>query len=194
MENQKLRIAELDDAEQMLAIYAPYVKNTRVSAEYEVPTCEVFQERIRETEKQFPWIVCEIDGEIVGYGYASRHHARAAYQWSVETSIYVKNTFHRQGIASTIYKALFEILAWQGFYNIFVGITSPNEKSFQFHSAMGFVDSGSYQNTMYKFGKWCDVHWMAKSLREHMGEPKPTISFPEIRESERLRTIFMQCK
>lgn len=194
MENKKLRIATLEDAEKMLAIYAPYVKDTRVSAEYEVPSCDVFHDRIRETEKQFPWIVYEIDGEIVGYGYASKHRERAAYQWSAETSIYVKDTFHRQGIASTIYKALFEILTWQGFYNIFVGITSPNEKSFHFHSAMGFAESGSYQNTMYKFGKWCDVHWMAKSLREHIGEPKPTVSFSAIRESEKLRSILMQCK
>ena len=90
---------------------------------------------------------------------------------------------HRHGIAGAIYAALFELLAMQGYYNIYVGITSPNERSMKFHKAMGFIISGAYQESMYKFGQWRDVLWMGKSLRPHDGAPQPTVPFPEIKDS-----------
>ena len=68
-------------------------------------------------------------------------------------------------------------------YNIYVGITSPNERSMKFHKAMGFIISGAYQESMYKFGQWRDVLWMGKSLRPHDGAPQPTVPFPEIKDS-----------
>ena len=101
----------------------------------------------------------------------------------VETSIYVAQEQHRHGIAGAIYAALFELLAMQGYYNIYVGITSPNERSMKFHKAMGFIISGAYQESMYKFGQWRDVLWMGKSLRPHDGAPQPTVPFPEIKDS-----------
>ncbi|RHT48644.1 N-acetyltransferase [Butyricicoccus sp. AM29-23AC] len=138
-----LRPATVDDAAEMLAIYAPYVIQTTVSSEYDAPTLEEFTRRIRTFTEKLPWLVCIIDGEVAGYGYASPHRTRAAYQWSVETSIYVAQDWHRHGIAGAIYAALFEVLAMQGYYNIYVGITSPNERSMKFHKAMGFVISGA---------------------------------------------------
>ncbi len=175
-----IRQATLADAAEMLAVYAPYVSETTVSSEYEPPSLKEFQERIMRFTTQTPWLVCYINGSVAGYGYASPHRKRAAYQWSVETSIYVAQDFHRLGVASALYRALMEILTRQGYYNIFVGITSPNERSIKFHSSMGFVISGSYQDSMYKFGQWRDVIWMAKSLRAHDGEPHPTIPFSQI--------------
>ena len=143
-----LRPATVDDAAEMLAIYAPYVIQTTVSSEYDAPTLEEFTRRIRTFTEKLPWLVCIIDGEVAGYGYASPHRTRAAYQWSVETSIYVAQDWHRHGIAGAIYAALFEVLAMQGYYNIYVGITSPNERSMKFHKSMGFVISGAYQESM----------------------------------------------
>ena len=139
-----IKVATLDDAEEMLAIYAPYVTNTTVSSEYEAPSLAEFCRRIETYTKILPWLVCRIDGRVAGYGYASPHRARAGYQWSVETSIYVSPDFHRQGVAAAIYRALFALLVRQGYYNIFVGITSPNERSIKFHTAMGFTISGAY--------------------------------------------------
>lgn len=139
--------------------------------------------RWRTYTQKLPWLVCRIDGEVVGYGYAAPHRTRAAYQWSVETSIYVAQEQHRHGIAGAIYAALFELLTMQGYYNIYVGITSPNERSMKFHKAMGFIISGAYQESMYKFGQWRDVLWMGKSLRPHDGAPQPTVPFPEIKDS-----------
>lgn len=94
-----LRPATVDDAPAMLAIYAPYVVQTTVSSEYDAPTLEEFTRRIRTFTEKLPWLVCIIDGEVAGYGYAAPHRTRAAYQWSVETSIYVAQDWHRHGIA-----------------------------------------------------------------------------------------------
>ena len=133
-----LRPATVDDAAEMLAIYAPYVIQTTVSSEYDAPTLEEFTRRIRTFTEKLPWLVCIIDGEVAGYGYASPHRTRAAYQWSVETSIYVAQDWHRHGIAGAIYAALFEVLAMQGYYNIYVGITSPTERSSTSRWALSF--------------------------------------------------------
>lgn len=183
--------ASLSDAEEMLAIYSPYVRDTTVSSEYEPPTLEEFRERIRTYTAELPWLVCRVDGKAAGYGYASPHRARAGYQWSVETSIYVAPAFQRQGIAAALYRSLFSLLVRQGYYNIFVGITSPNERSIKFHTAMGFVISGAYQNSMYKFGEWRDVIWMAKSLRPHEAAPVPTVSFPQIAGEAQTKAVLL---
>ena len=150
--------------------------------------------RMRTYMARLPWLVCLVDGEVAGYGYASPHRTRAAYQWSVETSIYVAEEWHRHGIAGAIYAALFELLTMQGYYNIYVGITSPNERSMKFHKSMGFIISGAYQESMYKFGQWRDVLWMGKSLRPHEGEPQPAVPFPEIQDSPLVDRVLRQAE
>lgn len=189
-----LRAAVEADAPAMLALYTPYVIQTTVSSEYVPPSLEEFTGRMRTYGKRLPWLVCTVDGAVVGYGYASPHRTRAAYQWSVETSIYVDADWHRRGIAGAIYSALFELLTMQGYYNIFVGITSPNERSMKFHKAMGFIISGAYQESMFKFGQWRDVLWMGKSLRPHEGEPQPTVPFPEIQDSPLVARALRQAE
>lgn len=194
MNQIEIRPATEADADAMLAIYAPYVTDTTVSSEYEAPSPAEFCRRIRTYTEKLPWLVCTVDGRAVGYGYASPHRTRAAYQWSVETSIYVAHAYHRQGVAGALYAALFELLRIQGYYNIFVGITSPNETSMKFHKAMGFVISGAYQNSMYKFGQWRDVLWMAKNLREHEGPPQETVPFPALRDNAICRRILKEAE
>lgn len=189
-----LRVAGEADAPAMLALYAPYVIQTTVSSEYTPPSLEEFVGRMRTYMARLPWLVCLVDGEVAGYGYASPHRTRAAYQWSVETSIYVAEEWHRHGIAGAIYAALFELLTMQGYYNIYVGITSPNERSMKFHKSMGFIISGAYQESMYKFGQWRDVLWMGKSLRPHEGEPQPAIPFPEIQDSPLVDRVLRQAE
>ncbi len=178
-----IRPATEADAEEMLGLYAPYVIHTTVTSEYEPPSLDEFLDRIRTYTAKMPWLCCEIDGQIVGYGYASPHRKRAAYQWSCETSIYTRIGYQRCGIASALYTALFEILAYQGYYSIYVGITCPNPRSMAFHMSMGFERMGAYHNSMYKFGQWRDVIWMGKSLRHHDGAPQPTIPYPEIQDN-----------
>lgn len=193
MPDIKIRPACLSDAAPMCAIYAPYVRETTISSEYEPPALPVFRGRVEQLSAVLPWLVCEIDGAIAGYGYASPHRERDAYQWSVETSIYVSPDHHRRGIARALYSALFELLRMQGYYNIFVGITSPNERSIKFHKAMGFIISGAYQNSMFKFGQWRDVIWMGKTLREHEDAPQPTVPFPALRDTPMCDRVLRQC-
>lgn len=188
-----IRYAGLDDAEEMLALYAPYVTDTTVSSEYVPPSYEEYCDRIRTYTAKMPWLCCEYNGEIVGYAYASPHRKRAGYQWSCETSIYTKMGWQRRGIAAALYTALGELLEHQGYYSIYVGITSPNPKSFAFHQAMGFEKMGAYQNSMFKFGQWRDVYWMGKSLRHHAGVPKPTIPFPEMKDEPFCAEILERC-
>ncbi len=188
-----IRPATEADAAEMLALYTPYVINTTVTSEYEPPCLEEFLDRMRTYTAKTPWLCCIADGQIVGYGYASPHRKRAGYQWSCETSIYTRMGWHRRGIASALYSALFEILAYQGYYSIYVGITCPNPRSMAFHMAMGFERMGAYQNSMYKFGKWMDVIWMGKSLRHHDGKPEPTIPYPQIQNSAFCRSILEEC-
>lgn len=190
MQEVTIRPAELTDAEEMLAIYTPYVTESTVSSEYDAPSIEEFRRRITTYTARFPWLVCRINGTVAGYGYASPHRSRAGYQWSAETSIYVAPGFHRCGVASAIYRAIFSLLVRQGYYNIFVGITSPNERSIKFHTALGFVISGAYQDSMYKFGQWRDVIWMAKSLRPHDIAPAPTVPFPQIQHEAQTQAIL----
>ena len=106
--------ADSSDAKEMLAIYRYYVTDTTVSSEYEPPSLEVFQERIRTYTAKLPWLICRLNGKAVGYGYASPHRSRAGYQWSVETSIYVAPEFQRHGIAGALYRSLFSLLGTAG--------------------------------------------------------------------------------
>lgn len=185
-----IRPASEKDAEEMLALYAPYVSNTTVSSEYVPPSLEEFLNRIRTFTAKTPWLCCERDGEIVGYAYASPHRTRAGYQWSCETSIYTKQGYQRMGIASALYGALDDLLTYQGYYSIYVGITMPNPKSMSFHTAMGFQRMGAYKNSMFKFGQWRDVVWMGKSLRQHTGVPRPILPYSEIRDNDFCRSIL----
>ena len=98
----------------------------------------------------------------------------------------------RRGIATALYSALFDLLAYQGYYSIYVGVTCPNPRSMAFHMSMGFERMGAYHNSMYKFGKWRDVIWMGKSLRHHEGEPKPTLRYPDVKDDAYCRQVLEQ--
>ena len=124
----------------------------------------------------YPWLVCECDGIVAGYAYATRHRLRAAYQWCVETSVYVHPDFHRSGVARGLYTSLFAILAAQGFVNAYAGITLPNAHSVALHEAHGFVPLAVYRGVGFKTGQWHDVGWWHLGVNPHPvspDEPKP---------------------
>jgi len=118
-------------------------------------------------QKSFPYLVCEADGVVVGYAYASKHSERAAYRYSANVSIYVKPSNHRQGIGKALYTKLFDLLRDQGIYTVFACITVPNEVSIELHKSLGFSEVGTFHNAGYKLGKWHDVIWFEKALREY---------------------------
>ena len=105
-----IRLARPSDASSIIGIYTPYILNTSFTFETEVPSNEAFAKRIISYLEDWPWLVCEINGVVSGYAYATRHRERAAYQWCVESSVYVHDNFQQRGVAGALYAALFEIL------------------------------------------------------------------------------------
>ena len=144
--DHSLRLITVSDTKAVLDIYTPYVLYTTISFEYDPPTEAEFLQRIKTITADYPWLVC-LDGEkIIGYAYASRHRARTAYDWSAESTVYMHPDHQRKGLARILYETVFDILRLQGYFNVYAGITLPNEKSVGFHRALGFSAIGTYKN------------------------------------------------
>ncbi|MBQ9147955.1 MAG: N-acetyltransferase [Oscillospiraceae bacterium] len=159
-----IRIAEEADVPQILAIYAPYILETTHTFEYDVPSGAEFLQRFREITRQFPWLVWEEDGEILGYAHGCAPFQRAAYQWCSETGIYLRPEARGRGIGRRLYTALEKILIFQGYCLNYVLITAENEASLEFHRALGYEHRAELKKCGYKFGRWLDVVWMDKML------------------------------
>ena len=175
MEQINIRPATPVDAPTLLAIYAPYVEGTAISFEYEVPSVEEMARRIEETQKTHPWLVAEEDGKIVGYAYAHIFHGRAAYQWSVETSIYVDRNEKRKGIGKQLHDAFEQALKAQGILNMNAAIAYIEQEdeylthdSIRFHECLGYKKVAHFHQCGRKFGRWYDVIWMEKIIGEHV--------------------------
>jgi L-amino acid N-acyltransferase YncA len=172
-----IRLATPEDAAGILAIYAPYIENTSFTFETEVPTLGEFAERISTYLITWPWLVCETDGKITGYAYATKYRERTAYQWGIESSIYIHDDFQKAGIGKALYTALFEILKKQGFRNVYAVINLPNEKSVAFHERLGFHYFATYEKVGYKLGKWKNVGWWRLIVNEFGDEPAAPVKF-----------------
>lgn len=160
-----LRIAREEDLPQMLAIYGPYVENTTWSFEYQVPTPEGFLQRFREITTQFPWLVWEEKGEILGYAYGSAPFgAREAYAWCAESSIYLRQDVRGRGLGRKLYAALEALLSLQGYQVVYALVTSENTPSLAFHRRLGYVLRAEFPRCGYKFGRWVGVQWYEKQL------------------------------
>jgi len=185
--NLTIRLATEDDAQEILSIYAPYVRETAITFEYEVPALEEFRGRIRETLLRYPYLVALEDGRIVGYAYASAFKKRAAYDWAVEMSIYLRMECRGKGIGKTLYTALEETLRRQHVQNLNAGIASigvqdehVDDASERFHERMGYRKTAHFTKCGYKFGTWYDVIWMEKMLGDHPCPPEPFLPITEI--------------
>ncbi len=154
------------DAAALLNIYRPFVESTAVTFETVVPTVEEFSSRIARALSSYQWLVAERDGRCIGYAYGSIHRARPAYRWSVEVSAYVHPDYHRQGVGRALYRQLLNELAEKGFCNAYAATTLPNEGSVALHRGMGFEPIGVFKAVGRKFGKWHDVTWFHRVLRD----------------------------
>jgi len=192
MTNIMIRLAQESDAAEILEIYAPYIKETNITFEYEVPTLVDFKKRIQEISSHYPYLVCLLDGVIVGYAYAHRHMERAAYQWNVESSVYISKKCLHMGIGKALYNALIEVLKLQNVQNIYAIVTYPNANSESLHQYFDFRTIGIYPKTGYKFGQWIDVIWLEKSIGKHENNPKPFQSIEKI-EAKRITEILDKC-
>lgn len=193
----KIRFAKETDAAELLAIYAPYVKNTAITFEYDVPSVEEFAQRIRSVSSRYPYIAAELDGEIIGYAYASAFHTRAAYDWSVEMSIYLKQEKRRFGIGGKLYDIMEAMLRKQGFLNLNACIAYSDieeetltKASVRFHEKRGFSIIGRFSKCGYKFNRWYDMVWMEKHIGEHTTPPPNIIGINDISMQKYIKTLL----
>lgn len=175
----KIEKVVIEDAKELLSIYAPYVKETAISFEYEAPTEEEFANRIQQISSKYPYIKAIEGGKILGYAYANTFKGRQAYDWSVETTIYLRQDAKRRGIGRMLYEQLEKSLKDMGILNMNACIAVPikedihlSNDSFYFHSKMGFELVGTFHKSGYKFEKWYDMIWMEKMIGEHDEQPK----------------------
>lgn len=176
-----IRVATAADAAALQAIYAPYVAETVTSFETEPPSAEEMAARVARIGAVYPWLVYERDGAVQGYAYAGRHSERAAYDWSVDTTVYVARDAHRRGVGRALYQSLLRVLDAQGFHCAYGGITLPNESSVGLHEALGYRPIGVWREVGFKFGAWRDVGWWGLALNAPDPAPKPPRRFaPEM--------------
>lgn len=175
-----VRMAKVEDAKDLLNIYEYYVTNTPITFEYDVPTIEEFKNRIETTLKRYPYIVAEENGKIYGYAYAGAFKCRRAYDWSVETSIYVQYENSSKGVGTLLYNELERLLKMQNIINVNACITYPNEKSQEFHKKFGYKTVAQFTKCGYKFNTWHDIIWMEKFIEKHHIPPKDVILFSQL--------------
>lgn len=189
MSKSNIRIATKEDAKILLDIYAPYVEKTAITFEYVVPTIEEFEQRMVHVLEKYPYLVAEREGEIIGYAYASAFHERAAYDWVVETSVYIRQDKKKMGIGRELYEALEQVLFEQNILNLNACIAYLEvedeyltKNSIQFHEHLGYRLVGQFDKCGYKFGRWYHMIWMEKHIAEHINNPPAIKKFSEIRE------------
>lgn len=177
---ERIRLATPDDASAIAGIYRPIVERTTISFEAVAPTHGEMRQRVIETLTLYPWLVLEDAAEILAYAYGSRHRPRAAYQWSVETSVYVDERHRGRGLGRRLYTTLFELLTAQGFANAYAGIALPNPASVTLHERMGFRRIGVFPRVGFKLGEWWDVGWWHRPLLEGTVAPSRVVPVTEL--------------
>ncbi len=185
----RVRLATPDDAAALVAIYAPYVLNTAITFEYDVPSVDEFAGRIAATLRRFPYLVLTDANspEPLGYAYIGYFNVRAAYDWCAETSIYLRRDQRKRGLGRYLYESLEDASAAMGVLSLkaCVGVPSVDDEhlthnSLTFHEHLGFRQVGTFRQCGYKFGTWYDMVWLEKSLREIPAVPDPVVPFPEL--------------
>ena len=157
-----IRMATEGDISRIRQIYAPYITETTYSFEYTVPSEEEMLQRFHTFTPQFPWLVYEEQGQVLGYSYACAPFERAAYGWLAEPAIYVDQAARGRGIGRKLYEALEKILKLQGYQRLYVVITTENEASVAFHRAVGYTHVATFPGCGIKFGRRVGTIWMEK--------------------------------
>lgn len=171
-------MARPDDARELLGIYAPYILQTGITFEYEVPSEEAFRKRMEKVLEKYPYLVAVENGEIVGYAYAKELGERAAFSRSVETVIYLGSNRRGKGLGRLLYGELERILRLQNVTNLYAAVSYREHEdetithaSPLFHLSMGYRKAAHFDKCGYKFGRWYDIVWYEKHIAEHAEKP-----------------------
>ena len=180
-----VRAAAPEDAEQLLEIYTPFVISedsslSNVSFELAAPDVEEFRQRIQNISKQFPYLVGEVNGQILGYVYCHPYRERLAYQWAVEVTIYLAPAGQGKGLGRLLYETMEKLLCLQGVTMAYSCITVGNDHSIKMHEALGYLLIGTFTNSGYKNGQWLDTVWLEKQLQPCPKQPDNIKSWWEL--------------
>ena len=180
-----IRDAVPEDAGRLLGIYDYYVQNTAITFDYETPSLADFRARMEATQRRYPYLVIQRDGRVEGYAYAGPFKNRAAYDRSVETTIYLAPDARKQGLGRMLYEALEDALREMGVLNLYacIGFPDPEDEyltanSADFHAHLGYETIGRFHLCGWKFGRWYDMIWMEKLLGAHGETPAPRTDYP----------------
>lgn len=176
----EIRVATPADAMALASIYKPYVEETTITFDYDVPSVADFVWRIEEILQTYPYYVAEENGVILGYAYAHAYKERAAYDWAVEVSVYVDREKRGNGAGKRLYQALEETLDKQNVAILTACITGGNQGSIDFHERLGYQEVAKFPKIGYKFDQWLDVIWLQKFLTEVEGKRPPFIPFSSL--------------
>lgn len=174
----RIRLATPEDASSIACLYGPHVTDAATSFELAAPSEAEMLERVVSTLRATPWLVCEQAGELLGFAYSSKHRERAAYQWSLDVSVYVAATRQRRGVGRALYTSLFALARLQGYHAAYAGISLPNAASVGLHEALGFVPVGVFRAVGYKLGGWHDVGWWQLELLPRQSAPAHVVPLP----------------
>jgi len=177
-----IRLADPHDASSIAEIYRPIVESTPISFETDPPSPSEMGRRIEDTLRFYPWLVGTDESRVIGYAYAASHKVRAAYRWSVDTSLYIDAAYRRRRVGLALYTSLFRILVAQGHVNAYAGITLPNPASVAVHESVGFRPLGVYRNVGFKQGKWHDVGWWELELQPHKNPPAEPVGIDALQQ------------
>ena len=180
-----IRAAAPEDAERLLEIYTPFVISedsslSNVSFELAAPDVEEFRQRIQDISKQFPYLVGEVNGQILGYVYCHPYRERLAYQWAVEVTIYLAPAGQGKGLGRLLYETMEKLLCLQGVTMAYSCITVGNDHSIKMHEALGYRLIGTFTNSGYKNGQWLDTVWLEKQLQPCPKQPDNIKSWWEL--------------
>jgi len=185
-----LRLAREADAESLLAIYAPLVRDTPISFELVAPPADEYRGRIGAVLTTTPWLVCEEGEAILGYAYASKFRPRPAYQWTVETTVYVDSKHYQRAIGRALYETLFECLRLQGYRTAIAIIALPNPASVALHEKVGFLPVGVCHGVGFKLERWHDVGFWERSLQELRGSPPAPRTLGQVADTPEFRAAL----
>lgn len=168
-----IRNYSIEDAAALLEIYRPHIEDSAVSFELKVPSLDEFRERLNIISEKFPLLILEKENQIRGFAYANTYRSREAYQWSVESSIYMIDDAKGTGESTLLYSELLKELKTRAFQKVYAVITLPNKASILFHKKHGFKEISTFERAGFKFGQWHSIYWMELDLNDSLPKASP---------------------
>jgi len=163
-----IRNVKIEDAVSIQRIYRHYVENTVISFEYDAPSIEEIAKRIQHYQENYPYLVLEENGRVVGYAYGSRYRERRAYDFTSEVSVYIDKDELGKGYGKRLAMELLEQLRKKDIHTVIAILTSGNERSLGLFLTLGFKLAGNLENVGYKHGQWRSITELILPLKDYV--------------------------